>query len=190
MTAGSKPTWLPLPEPTAEALGSDPAFEPTALAAGSSSSFEPLALAAGSGLSFEPTALAAGSPPIRLRMMALTIGLPLLFMALYFGFNLVNSVGLAEKEMSAIVTSKQFYESNDTYTTKVVGGRSWVQISDNPGFHLIHLNADGKKLSAVVPHEEYLMYETGDSVSLRVRTYRLTGSQEVIEITSHRKQGA
>ena len=176
MTAGSKPTWLPLPEPTAQDVGSGP-------------SFEPLALAAGSG-PLEQQALAAGSPPSRFRMMALTIGLPLLFMVVYFGFNLVNSVGLDKQEMSAVVTSKQFHEANDTYTTKFVGGRSWVQTSDNQGFHLIQLDADGKKLTAVVPHEEYLKYETGDSVSVRVRTYRLTGSQEVIEINSPRKQGA
>ena len=134
--------------------------------------------------------MTAESRPNRFRMMALTIGMPLLVMCFYFGFYLINSVWLDEQQIVAVVTSKQFYDSNDTYTTKVVGGRSWVQTSDNPGFHLIQLDAAGKKLSAVVLHDEYLKYVVGDSVSAHVRTYRITGTQEVSAIIPHSKPGA
>jgi len=141
-------------------------------------------------LSFrEPTALAADLEKTRLRMMALTVGLPLLCLGLYFGLYLFNSVGLKEKKMSAVVTGKQFYEGNSTYTTKVVGSQSWVQSSENPGIHMIQLDAEGEKLVAVVQHADYLKYESGDTVTVLVRRYRLTGSYEVIDITSHRKQG-
>jgi hypothetical protein len=101
---------------------------------------------------------------------------------LYFLYGAVDSAGLETRTTSAIVTAKTHTPGSTNYVNRIAGGRSWTQAQQQPDFYAISLTVDGEPTVALVTKEKFDQLRENDQVTVTVRSTRLSGKLEVINL--------
>lgn len=108
--------------------------------------------------------------------------LVLLAVLVYFGWGALDRAGLAEEEISAIVTGKRYYPPGTTSRTNIVAGRAWTQTDATSDAYVLELKVGQEPTAAIVSRESYDALHPGDSVRVRMHRTRLTRRLEVVDV--------
>lgn len=111
-------------------------------------------------------------------------GLIICILVVYFSFVAINSLGLEEQTVAAVVIGKGYRAAGKTYTTQKIGNRMMTIPHTTPEAYYLWLDIDGKKASYVVSSLEYNRIENGTQFKATYTRKRITGGIQVIAISN------
>jgi hypothetical protein len=98
----------------------------------------------------------------------------------YYGFGLIDRMGVEVRSSAATVTGKQYTAGGKTYVTNVAGGRTWTQAQETPETYAVTLNVGGEPTVGLVSKQMFESLNAGDKVNVKFRRTRITKRLEVI----------
>lgn len=109
-------------------------------------------------------------------------GLLLVAVLAYFGWGVLDRLGLAEETASAVVTGKHYNPPGVTYRTTIAGGRAWTLADSTSETYVVLLNIGQEPTVAIVSKEMHDALRPGDAVQVRLHRTRLSRRLEVTEV--------
>jgi hypothetical protein len=131
----------------------------------------------------------AGKPRLERRMTVFAANPFMYVLALllilgggYYGWGMLDHVGLAEERMEATVTGKQYNLPGVTYNTNIVAGRAYTQAHQTGETYVLSLTIGQEPTVALASKEQYDRLKAGDTVQVMARRTRFTKQLEVTEV--------
>lgn len=100
----------------------------------------------------------------------------------YFGWGMLDRLGLAEEKASAVITGKHYNPPGVTYRTTIAGGRAWTLTDSTSETYLVLLNVGQEPTVAIVSKEMHDIAQPGDTVRVVFHRTRLSRRLEVIKV--------
>lgn len=100
----------------------------------------------------------------------------------WFGWGMLDRMGLAEEQAGAVVTGKHYNAPGQTFRTVIAGGRAWTLTDTTSDTHVILLDVAKEPTVAIVSNDVYDALQPGDSVQVRMRRTRVSRRLEVIDV--------
>jgi len=102
----------------------------------------------------------------------------------WYGYGMLDHMGLSEERAQAVVTGKQFNPPGVTYRTNIVAGRAWTMTDATSETYVLTLVIGTEPTVALVSKQRYDALHANDTVQVRMRRTRFSGRLEVIEVLS------
>jgi hypothetical protein len=100
----------------------------------------------------------------------------------YFGWGILDRLGLAEEKASAVITGKHYNPPGVTYRTIISGGRTWSLSDPTSETYLVLLNVGQEPTVAIVSKDLHDISQPGDTVQVIFHRTRLSRRLEVIKV--------
>jgi hypothetical protein len=101
----------------------------------------------------------------------------------YWLFMIVERTGVATRTMRAAVIAKRYEAAHRTYVTQIINGRSVVVPQDVADAYVVDVATPAGRASGIVPTDLYSRLLIGDSVTVAVRSGRLSGRLDVTSVS-------
>jgi hypothetical protein len=101
---------------------------------------------------------------------------------LYYLYGAVDRLGLETRQTDAQITGKQRAQGSTTYNTRIAGGRTWTQATENPDAYILEFTIDGEATGGAVEPEMYESLHEGDSVRVAFQRTRITRRLVVTDV--------
>lgn len=100
----------------------------------------------------------------------------------YFGWGMLDRIGLPDEKASGVITGKHYNPPGTTYRTTIAGGRAWTLADPTSETYLVLLNVGQEATVAIVSKELHDGLQPGDAVQVRMHRTRLSKRLEVIDV--------
>lgn len=114
-------------------------------------------------------------PNPRNRFMPLFGAAILVAVGLWYGFLLVDTAGLEERDGEAVVTGREFREASTTYRTEKIGNQTRTLPIAVPAGYFVTFDLGGKPVTCEVPQDRYESLAPGARARIRYKRLRLRG---------------